>query len=123
MNIYFLVAAGLTAATLFIHCYFGGKKIVPPLLNSPDIQPVPKYIHYGNWHVATIHFTGMTLSYVWAAIYPEAIELAVLGTLVSAAIFMWAVILNIWKKQSFRAIPHWSFFLSITIAGSMGLAG
>jgi len=121
MNTYFLVAAGLCAATLFIHVVLGGRMVVPPLLQSQDIGAVPKTIHYGNWHVATIVFLAMTIGFVWAAIYPRGIELAVFGTLVSGAISLWAAILIVMQKQSFRRILHWLFFLLIAAAGTAGL--
>jgi len=121
MNIWFLVAAGLMAATLFIHCFFGGRSIVPPLLNSKDIGDVPKTIHYGNWHVATIVFTAMTLAFLWAALHAEAVELAVFSTVVCAAISIWAVAAIVMHKQSFTRILHWFFFLAVAAAGAAGL--
>jgi len=121
MNGYFLLAAGFMAATLFIHCFLGGRSIVPPLLNSKDLGDVPKTIHYGNWHVATIVFIGITANFLWAAIHVEAIELAVFSTAVTAAICLWAATVIIMQKQSFKRILHWLFFLLITAAGTAGL--
>jgi len=122
MNMWFLLAAGLMAATLFIHCYFGGRRVVPPLLKSEDLGEVPKTIHYGNWHVATIVFVGMTLNFLWAATHPDALELAVFSTLVAAAISVWAAVVILRQKQSFKRILHWLFFLLIAAAGTAGLA-
>jgi len=121
MNVWFLVAAGLMAGTLFIHCFFGGRTVVPPLLGSKDLGEVPKTIHYGNWHVATIVFTGMTANFLWAATHSEAVELAVFSTAICAAISVWAVAAIIMQKQSFRRILHWFFFLAVAGAGAAGL--
>jgi len=121
MNIWFLIAAGLMAATLFIHCFFGGRTVVPPLLNSEDLGDVPKTIHYGNWHVATIVFAAITIAFLWAATHAEAIELAVFSTLVCAGISIWAAIVIILQKQSFRRILHWLFFLLVALSGGIGL--
>jgi len=121
MNIWFLVAAGLMASTLFIHCFFGGRSIVPPLLASKDLGDIPKTIHYGNWHVATIVFTGMVANFLWATTHPDAVELAVFSTLVCAAISLWAVAAIILHKQSFTRILHWFFFLAVAAAGTAGL--
>lgn len=121
MNIWFLVAAVLMAMTLSIHCFFGGRRIVPPLLESEDIGELPKVIHYGNWHVATIVFTAMTFNFLWAAGHAEAIELAIFSTVVSATISLWAACVIILHRQSFKRILHWFFFLAVAGAETAGL--
>jgi len=122
MNGYFLTATIFTCITLFIHCYFGGRYITPPLLESQDIKPRAKYIHYGNWHVATIMLTTMAVSFLWSTFQADVYELALVFTCMAALISVWALIINIVEWQEIKSVlPHSLLFLSIAVAGGMGV--
>lgn len=121
MNTYLMSAAALCAVTTFIHCYFGGRHIAEPLLRASDIHDVPKYTNYFCWHLVSAMLAVMTLSFVWAAIVPEAKEAAIVAELLAVVFMVWGIGLIIWKRQSFRQMPQWILFGSISLAGGAGL--
>lgn len=122
MNVYLMSAAALCAVTTFIHCYFGGKYIAAPLLRASDIHDVPKYTSYFCWHLVSAMLAVMTLAFVWAAAVPEAIEAAIVAEVLAVTFMVWGIGLILWKGQSFRQMPQWVLFASISLAGGAGLA-
>ncbi|WP_420429954.1 hypothetical protein [Kordiimonas sp.] len=122
MNTFFMTAGITTFVICGIHCWFGGRHIAAPLLKARDIHQVPKFTNYYCWHLVTLALIAMASAFVWAAISPEAIELAVFSAALSVSFCLWNLALIIWKKQSFRELPQWSLFLVSSLIGCLGFA-
>jgi len=84
----------------------------------PDI---PKYLNYYGWHIVSILLAAMAVCFGYAALYPSGVELAVLMTVLSALLAVWSLVLILWKRQSFLAMPQWIFFSVIAGIAIPGL--
>ncbi|WP_417458850.1 hypothetical protein [Kordiimonas sp.] len=122
MNTFFMTAGITTLVICSIHCWFGGRYIAEPLLRARDIHEVPKYTNYYCWHLVTLSLIAMAAAFIWAALSPEAIELAVLALALSITYCLWNLALILWKKQSFRSMPQWSLFFVSSLLGVIGFS-
>ena len=121
MNGFLLAAAIASFITFGIHVFAGGRVIAAPLLKARDIPPVAKFTQYYCWHGITIVLFAMGAAFLWAARYPDGVELAWLATALAAAFMLWGQALIIWKKQSTRLMPQWILFALIAALGLAGL--
>lgn len=121
MNVFLASAAAMCGVTTFLHCYFGGKGVAVPLLRAADIHDVPKYTNYYCWHMVSVVLAVMTLSFLWAAAVPAAVEAAIMAELLAITFMLWGMGLVVWKKQTTRDMPQWILFAAISAAGGAGL--
>ncbi len=121
MNMYLMAAGAASFITFAIHTWIGGPAIAGPLLRSNDMHDVPKYTNYYCWHMATVTLFGLGTAFMWAAFYPEAVELAWAGFLLSTASMLLNVGLIIGKKQHPLQMPQWALFLTISSLAGLGL--
>lgn len=121
MNVFLLLAAVLCALTTFIHCYFGSKYVVAPLLRAADVHDTAKYTNYYCWHLVTATLVVMSASFLWAALSPAAIEVAIIAQILAITFMIWSISLVLWKKLSFRRMPQWLMFAAIAVMGGIGL--
>ncbi len=56
----------------------------------------------------------MTIAFAWAAISPPAVEVAIMAELLAVAFTLWNLGLIVWKEQSFRHMPQWVLFASVS---------
>ncbi|MET1415911.1 hypothetical protein ABVF61_26810 [Roseibium sp. HPY-6] len=120
MNSFFLVAAALSAGTCLIHTFLGGREIAVPLLNATGLGPVPKYVSYYCWHIATIALAAMAIMFAVAAAYPQSWELGWTATGLAVSFCLLGVALPPLKKQSYKAMPQGWLFLPIACFGIAG---
>ena len=120
MNTLLALAAGLSALTVLIHTFLGGRKIADPLLKATDLAPVPKYVSYFCWHLVTIVLAVIAAMFAIAAIYPDSWELGWAATFLAASFCLLGIVLPPLKKQSYKAMPQGWFFLPIAIFGATG---
>ena len=120
MNVYLLVASGLTAAIWAIHTFAGGPTIARPLVES-EKEDVPKYTNYYCWHVVTITLFAMAAGYLYAGLRPGGEDVAVLVTALVAGYFAWGLVLVVWKKQRHVEMPQWILFAILLAVALPGL--
>ena len=120
VNIYFAVAAVLSFLTTLIHLFAGGREIAVPLLESRDIQPVPKYTMYYAWHLVTIMLFVMAVTFGHSAIDQTQTVLAFYTTMLAISFMLLSLGFVVWKKQKFWQMPQWFLFLVIAIFGVAG---
>lgn len=117
-----LIAAAVSAAiTFLIHFFLGGPRVAGPLLNAKDIHDVPKYINYGCWHGMSISLIFVVSAFAWAALNPADLVLAWFAFFYNIAFVIWSVGLVLWKKQSFKRIPHVFLFGTTSFLAGMAL--
>ena len=109
-----------TAASLGcwgVHTFVGGRQIVSPLMAS-NLEPMPKYVLYFVWHIATLAIAFIAIGFALAALYPGlwplGINSAALSLLIALLIFGVAVS----RKMSFGDMPQWTVFLVMALLGA-----
>lgn len=120
MNVFFIIAAALSALTWAIHVFAGGRFIARPLLDS-NLADVPKFTHYYCWHIVSIVLAFMPVGFCIGAAGTGGRELVLMTTALAAAFAVWSLVLVVWKRQSPLRLPQWALFLPIAIFGSLGL--
>ncbi len=117
-----LLAAGVAAGiTTLIHVFAGGPTIARPLLAAADIDEVAKLTNYYCWHLVSIILAAMSFAFIYGALTPGEIALAVMWTAIAAAFALWSVALVIWKRQRPLDLPQWTLFATIAGLGAAGL--
>jgi len=119
MNIYLLVAAGLSAAVCLIHTFAGGRTIARPLLKA-DLHPVPKYVTYYCWHIVTIVLAVIAVMFALAGVSEDSLDLGWVATVLVAAFCLLGLAVPPIKKQKYSQMPQGWLFLPITILGITG---
>lgn len=120
MNSFLVVAAALSAFTCLIHTFLGGRQIAVPLLKATGLSPVPKYVSYYCWHIATIALAAMAIMFAIAAAYPQSWELGWTATGLAVSFCLLGLALPPLKKQSYKAMPQGWLFLPIACFGVAG---
>ncbi len=121
VNPWLALAAVTATFTALVHCFAGGRFIVPPLLEAGDIHPIPKFTHYYCWHLVSLILFAIGIGFAYGAVRPDGLDLAVAATVVSGAYFVWNVALIVWKSLSPKRMPQWALFLPTTVLGIAGL--
>lgn len=123
MNVCFALAAVLSLITFGVHTFVGGKYAARPLLAAPRFDKASRWLNYMCWHMVTAVLLVFTGGFAWAALRPEAVEVAML--LIGLAVPLSAI--SVWVAlkggiQPWRFPSSWLFAL-ITVAGLCGLLG
>ena len=63
----------------------------------------------------------MVAGFAYAAVTPGGRDVAIMSTLLSAAFTLWSLALALWKHWRPLELPQWTLFLTISIAGAIGL--
>ncbi len=121
MNTILLAAAIASLAVCALHFFLGGPAIAGPLLHAKDMNDVAKFTNYYCWHLVTLMLATMAAGFAWAAIDPNAIELAILSTALALASMVWGMALISWKRQRTLHMPQWVLFAIVSILGVVGL--
>lgn len=121
MNIFFGIAAALSASVCVAHIVAGGRFYVRPLLAATGLHPVPRFVHYYCWHLVTMVLAAMAVGFGRAAIDPGAADVALLLTVLSSSFSAWSLALVLWKRQRLLQMPQWALFAPVAIFGILGL--
>lgn len=120
----FATAAVLSLITFAVHTFVGGRFAARPLLDAHDFHKASRWLNYFTWHMATVMLLVMPAGYAWAAVHPDAMDVAILLTLMAAAfspLCVWVAVKGGISPERFPA--SWLFAL-IVVAGLWGvLAG
>ena len=120
LNLGFAVAARASLATFVVHTFIGGVYAARPLLADATLPRAARWLNYYTWHMATAMLLIMTGGFAWAAVRPDAADVAGL-LMVLAAVFS---PLCVWVAMRGTVAP-WRFpaswlFLIILAAGLGG---
>lgn len=123
VNTGFATAAALSLITFAVHTFVGGRFAARPLLDAHDFHKASRWLNYFTWHMATVMLLVMTAGFAWAATHPDALDVALLLT-VMAALFS---PLCIWVAAK-GGIAPWRFpaswlFALIVVAALWGCVG
>jgi hypothetical protein len=120
----FATAAVLSLITFAVHTFVGGRFAARPLLDAHDFHKASRWLNYFTWHMVTVLLLVMPAGYAWAAVHPDAMDVAILLTLMAAAfspLCVWVAVKGGISPERFPA--SWLFAL-IVVAGLWGvLAG
>ncbi|WP_029087000.1 hypothetical protein [Brevundimonas aveniformis] len=123
MNSGFALAAVLSLITFSTHTFVGGKYAARPILAAETFDRASRWLNYMCWHMVTALLLLFTGGFAWAALSPEAVEVAMLLTGLAvplSAISVWVAMKG--GIQPWRFPSSWLFAL-ITVAGLSGLLG
>lgn len=123
MNMFFVLAAFVAAATFYVHTFVGGPRVALPLLESGALPPASKWLNYYTWHITTWLLAVMAASFAWAAMHNDARDVAALNTMLAAgncALSIWVALKG--SINPFR-FPSTSLFALIVIFGVAGVIG
>ena len=123
LNPGFATAALLSVITFAVHTFVGGRYAARPLLAAHDLDRASRWLNYMTWHMVTAVLLVFVVGYAWAALRPEAVEVAWLLTVLAVPLSL----ISVWVAlkggiQPWRFPSSWLFAL-ITVAGLWGLLG
>jgi hypothetical protein len=120
-NLPFAIAAAVLAAGLAVHCVIGSRAVVRPLLAARDITPVSRWINFFTFHLATVVLAFMAAGFAWAALRPDASDIAV--GLTALAIALALLCLGVCLRARFQPwkVPPFDLFVIVSVVGLWGL--
>ena len=117
-----LAAAVFAGLTCLIHTILGGRDAARPLLNSKDLQTVPKLTNYYCWHIVTIVLALMSAGYAHLS---QTYETGLSWGLLIMSVLFTALSLGLVLK--FRvtplALPQWTLFAVLSLIGIAVVSG
>ena len=121
LNLGFAIAATLSAVGLVVHSVLGNRLVVRPLLKARDITPASRWINFLTWHVATVMLAFTAAGFAWAALRPDAVDIAAGLTAVTATLTLLG--LYVCRRARFRPwrVPPVVVFTLMSLAGLWGL--
>ena len=120
MNMFLMAAAGLSVFLCLIHTFLGGRSVAVPLLEATDLHPVPKYLSYYCWHIATIVMAAIAIMFTVAGLNRESMDLAWAATAMTAAFCALGLAVPPMKGQKYKDMPQGWLFLPIVLLGVLG---
>lgn len=121
MKMLLIGAGALSLLTFLIHLIAGGKEIARPLLAAEGLARGPKLVAYYCWHMVSILLAVMAGSFLYAAVMPEAVALAVVMTVLAGCFALLSLGLAVATRSRLRDLPQWAFFVAIAIPATLAL--
>lgn len=117
LNPGFAAAAVLSLITFGVHTFVGGRFAARPLLAAPDFPPASRWLNYLTWHMVTALLLVMAAGYGWAALRPDAFDIAMLLSILAAILSP----LTVWVAlkggiRPWRFPSSWLFALIALVA-------
>ncbi len=122
MNTWLFAASAFSGITTLIHFFAGGRGIARPLLDSQDIELVPKLVNYLCWHMATLALFATACAFGYGAFHPGAAELVLAFSLMSAASAFIVLGIALRFRVSLMAMPQWVLLGGMAALGLTGWA-
>lgn len=85
-NAGFVGAALTLAITFVVHTFIGGRFAARPLLAAERLPRSAIWLNYLTWHMVTALIVVMAAAFCWAALHPEATDVAVVVMVLCAAL-------------------------------------
>lgn len=83
----FFWAASLVSLVGFcIHTIAGQRLVVTPLMGNEHLELQQRWFHFVAWHGVSISFAAYTAAFAYAALTPAGLDVAILMTVMNAAI-------------------------------------
>ncbi len=120
MDVMFGFAAGVSALTLIVHVFAGGRSVARPLLDCA-LGDEARLTAYYCWHLTSLMIGTLSACFGWAALDPGAREVAIVATGLAGASAVWSGLLTVWKRQKVLTLPQWLLFVPIAALGIAGL--
>jgi hypothetical protein len=114
------VACVFSLVVCALHVWLGGREAARPLLDS-ELRSIPKYTNYYAWHMVTIVIAAMGAAFAYAALVPDGRDVGLAALGLAIAFTLWSLTLIAWKYRRPTLLPQWLLFLSVSIAGAVGL--
>ncbi|MEM1050113.1 MAG: hypothetical protein AAGL24_28415 [Pseudomonadota bacterium] len=121
MNIFLVLAAGLSAFNTGLHLFAGGQAIARPLLEARSLPDTVRCVQYFCWHIATLALALQAAVFGVAAFMPGQAALAIVGTAFAAAIALLGIVLPPVLKISYKTMPQGWLFVPVSALGLAGL--
>ena len=120
MNVWFAIAAGVSAFTCVLHVVLGGREAARPLLEDTNLSEVAKFTNYYCWHLVTIAIGALSAAFAVAATRGTASELAAFAT--GTACLFGLLSLGLIAKYKLHPLQfgQWILFLPISLLGLIG---
>jgi hypothetical protein len=121
MNWFLFAAAVVSLITFLAHLFWGGREVVKPLLDTSDLQEIPKLTMYYCWHIVTLLLFGTSCVYVYLSLFQFDIPLTIAITSIAAACALLSLGLIVIRRLRPLDYPQWVFFIPITLLGVLSL--
>lgn len=120
MNTPLLIAGIVSFGTFLIHTFVGGAEIADPLMETTDLQEIPKLTAYYCWHMVTLLLFSMSCAYLYVAIVQPALPLTIVMTGLSGACGVLSAAMVIIRKLKPLDYPQWILLLTVALFGVLG---
>ena len=120
MNTLLLIAGIISFITFIVHTFVGGAEIADPLMETTDLQEIPKLTAYYCWHMVTLLLFSMSCAYLYVAIIQPSLPLTVVMTGLAGACGVLSAAMVIMRKLKPLDYPQWLLLLTIALFGTLG---
>jgi hypothetical protein len=113
------LAAALSLAGLVAHEAIGAPMVLPPLL-AADLPENAIWLHHFSWHVGSIAVAAMIIMFVYAALKPGNIAMAIIATGMSAGFAALGIGLAIYGSDVMWETPAPYAWSVVAAVGGVG---
>lgn len=116
MSLYSLGAALLSITWLCVHLVLGGRDVLIPLLNTPNLDPVVRDTLYLCWHFVSATIAIMAGLFVWGSTSRNAAPVLA-ASIIAAGFAVTGITLVAVKGASHLQVPQGWLFLPVACLG------
>ena len=117
-DLFFLLAAALSALWCAVHLFAGGAQIADPLRRSTTLDPIVRDTQYLCWHLTTVSLAALALLFLAATAIPAH---GLSGTLLAAAFLVTGLWVARRTGQPLSRLPQGLLFLPVALLGLAGV--
>ena len=118
----FFWAASLVSLVGFcIHTIAGQRLVMTPLMGNEHLELQQRWFHFVAWHGVSISFAAYTAAFAYAALTPGGLDVAILMTIMNAAIALMFIGVGIKGDPMVFKFPGLYLALGTTALGAAGV--
>ncbi len=121
MNIYFVIAAGLSHFAFLLHFFMGGREVARPLLNSNELSKTCQFTNYYCWHLVTISLALIAVVFSLHLYSPLSTDLILAVSTLMLLYGLWSLMMIVVHKLNPLQFGQWTVLVPIGVLGFCGV--
>jgi len=121
MNIYFLIATGLSHFAFLLHLLMGGGEVARPLLQATELSKTCQFTNYYCWHLVTISLAFIAVVFSLHLYLPLSTDLILAVSALMLLYGLWSLVMIVAHKLNPLQFGQWTVLVPIGVLGFCGV--
>ena len=121
MNIYLLIATGLSYFAFLLHLLMGGREVARPLLQATELSKTCQFTNYYCWHLVTISLAFIAVVFSLHLYLPLSTDLILAVSALMLLYGLWSLVMIVAHKLNPLQFGQWTVLVPIGVLGFCGV--